>query len=113
VIDTRRPDGPFGGPALQAPASRAVMVAGQCGIPAGALSVSANVTVTGASADGFVTVFPNGVAEPLESTINYRAGQTRANNAILNLGPNGDIAVQNGQLAGTVHFIVDVTGYFK
>jgi hypothetical protein len=113
VIDTRRPDGPWGGPVLQALAIRTVQIAGQCGIPVGALSVSANVTVTGATADGFLTVYPTGVAEPLESTINYRAGQTRANNAILNVGPNGDLVVQDGEAAGTVHFLIDVTGYFR
>jgi hypothetical protein len=49
----------------------------------------------------------------LSSTINYRAGQTRANNAIVPLGLFGDINVVSGQPSGTVHFILDVNGYFE
>jgi len=112
VIDTRMPDGPWGGPMLPALGTRTVTISGQCGIPSGAMAVSANVTVTGGTADGYLTVYPTGVA-PLESTINYRAGQTRANNAVLNLGPNGEVIVKNGESTGSVNFLIDVTGYFR
>jgi hypothetical protein len=40
-------------------------------------------------------------------------GQTRANNAIVRLGPNGDVAVFCSQGAGTVHFKFDVIGYLQ
>jgi hypothetical protein len=49
---------------------------------------------------------------PTASTINYSAGLTRANNAIVPLGVSGDLAVYSGQGAGTVHVILDVNGYF-
>jgi hypothetical protein len=58
-------------------------------------------------------VYPAGSAVPATSTINYRAGQTRANNAIVPLGLSGDINVVSGQPSGTVHFILDVNGYFE
>ena len=45
--------------------------------------------------------------------MNWRPGQTRANNAIVPLGPSGDILVHVDQASsGTVHFIIDVNGYF-
>jgi hypothetical protein len=113
VIDSRKAVGPWGGPALASLQKRTVVIAGQCGIPADALSVAANVTVTGGTGDGFLTIYPAAGAEPLESTINYRAGQTRANNAIMSLGPNGDVIVENGSSTGSVEFLIDVTGYFR
>jgi len=46
--------------------------------------------------------------------INYSAGQTRANNAIVTLGgATGSLVVFSGQAAGAVHVIVDVNGYFE
>jgi IPT/TIG domain-containing protein len=113
VLDTRNSIGPFGGPALSAGGSRTFVIAGQCGIPPTALSVAANVTVTGSTSGGFLSVYPAGSPVPLASTINFAAGQTRANNAILTLGPSGDITAATGQPAGTVHFILDLTGYFQ
>ena len=47
----------------------------------------------------------------LYDTIKFSAGQTRANNAILGLPWYGALQAYNDS-PGTVHFIVDVTGYF-
>jgi len=94
-------------------ASRTFAIANQCGIPASATSVSTNVTITGPTAQGHLTFNPAGTPPPLVSTINYRAGQTRANNAILLLGAAGDFVVSCGQASGTVDFILDVNGYFQ
>lgn len=89
-------------------------MAGQCGIPASASAVSLNLTVTGATGPGYLTVYPQGGAVPFASTINFRVGQTRANNAIIPLGPGGGIAIFYGQASGnTVDVIVDVNGYFQ
>jgi hypothetical protein len=98
---------------LSSGASRTFVAANQCGIPATARSLSANVTVTSASAGGYLTLYPNGVSQPIVSTTNYRAGQTRANNAIVVLGPAGDFVVYCGQASGTIDFILDVNGYFQ
>jgi glucose/arabinose dehydrogenase len=113
VLDTRNPNGPLGGPALVGGANRTFAIANQCGIPAGATSVSVNVTITGPTAQGHLTFYAAGAPPPLVSTINYRAGQTRANNAILLLGAAGDFVVSCSQASGTVHFILDVNGYFQ
>jgi hypothetical protein len=40
-------------------------------------------------------------------------GVTRANNAIVPLSALGDMAVHCSQASGTVHFILDVNGYFQ
>jgi hypothetical protein len=72
-----------------------------------------NVTVASPTANGHLRVYPAGAAVPNASTINYVAGQTRANNAIVPLGGNADLVVACFQASGTVHFILDVNGYFK
>jgi len=58
-------------------------------------------------------VVPAGVGLPLVSVMNWRPGQTRANNAVVSLGPSGDIVAHVDQASGTVHFIIDVNGYFQ
>jgi hypothetical protein len=88
-------------------------MAGRCEIPSEADAVAVNVTVTEPTAAGYVTIYPLGVPLPLASTINYRPGQTRANNAIAQLGAGDSIAAFCGQSTGTTHFIIDVVGYFR
>lgn len=46
-------------------------------------------------------------------SINYRAGQTRANNVIVPLGPTGALATLAGQSSGTTHFLIDINGFFE
>jgi hypothetical protein len=113
VADTRDAEGPYGAPALQAGATRSFPMAGRCGIPGEADAVAVNVTVTQPTAPGHLVIYPFGTALPPASTINYAAGQTRANNAIVRLGSIDSIAVTCGQSTGTTHFILDVVGYFR
>ena len=114
LADTRSASGPMGGPALVAGTNRSLTLAGQCGIPAGARAVSVNVTVVQPTAGpGFLTLYPGGTSLPITSTINYKAGQTRGNNAILPLGSAGDIVVWCGQGGGTADMVLDVNGYFQ
>jgi hypothetical protein len=113
VVDTRNANGPLGGPALVAGAQRTFTLAGQCGVPAAARAVSLNVTVAGPTAAGDLRLFAGGTTAPVATTINYRAGQTRANNAIPAFGAGGTLAVLCDQLSGNVQLIVDVNGYFQ
>jgi hypothetical protein len=111
VFDSRDPG--RGGPAPFAAGSQnAVTVAGHCGVPTTAQAVSLNVTVTAPTAQGHLRLFPGGAALPLVSTLNYVAGQTRANNAITPLSTSGELAVYVSQGGGSVHVIIDVNGYF-
>ncbi len=113
LADTRDASGPYGGPALQAGATRSFVMVGRCGIPAEADAIAVNVTVTQPTALGHVIIYPLGVAVPATSTINYSAGQTRANNAIVQVGADNSIAATCGQLSGSTDFIIDVVGYFR
>jgi hypothetical protein len=110
VFDTRTT---ADGPALVAGQSRVFPLAGKCAIPASARAVSLNLTVTQASAVGNLRVYPADRPMPPTSTLNYVAGQTRANNAVVGLSASGAVAVRCSQSAGTVHAILDVTGYFE
>ena len=113
VVDTRGPVGSWGGPPLGAGADRAFTVAGRCAIPPTAVGISANLAVTGATAAGDLRVHAGGTSLPPTSSINYGAGQTRAGNAVVRLGPLGEVLVHCDQVSGTVHFILDVSGYFN
>lgn len=84
-----------------------------CGIPPTAKSVAVNVTVVNPTALGHLTLYPTGSQLPLASTINFRSGIVRANNAILALGVSGQISVFCGMPSGTTDFILDITGYFQ
>jgi hypothetical protein len=113
VLDTRLADGPLGGPALAANTDRSFALAGACGIPPTAKAVSANVTVTQPASQGHLSLYPAGSGLPLVSSINFGPGQTRANNATLPLGAGGAITVRSALIGGTVHFILDVNGYYE
>jgi PKD domain/Gametolysin peptidase M11 len=107
-VDTRRPFGPFGGPALSAGNQRAFDLTGTCGVPGTARAVAINMTVTQPTQQGDIRI-PAGV-----SLLNFRAGQTRANNAVLAVNPTGQITVQAAlAAAGSTHLILDVVGYFE
>jgi hypothetical protein len=115
VLDTRNANGPLGGPALSGSgAQRTFTVAGTCGIPTSARTISVNLTVTQPAAAGNLGLFPGDGTPTGTSSINFAAGQTRANNAMLSLATDGtgSFGVQNNA-AGTVHFILDVNGYFQ
>jgi hypothetical protein len=113
LVDTRNPDGPLGGPALVARADRTFALAGTCEIPITATALSVNIAVTGATAPGNLRLHPGGTPVPFVSSINYAPGQTRANNAVAPLSASGELAVFCGQASGSVHFILDVNGYFQ
>jgi hypothetical protein len=112
VVDTRQANGAYGGPPLANGVQRNFVMPNQCGIPSGAAAISANVTVVSGTGDGFITIGP-GCIVPTVSTIDWRAGQTRANNAILALDAAGRISVSPSVAGtGTVQFVLDVNGYF-
>ena len=73
-----------------------------------------NLTVTGGTATGTLALYP-GNAFPLgTSALNYRAGSTRANNTAIGLATDGTgtLGVLNSS-TGTVHVLVDVSGYWQ
>jgi hypothetical protein len=113
VVDTRNATGPLGGPALSAGLTRLFTLAGHCGIPATAKVVSANVTVTGATGTGDLRIYAFGGADLKVSRINFKSGQTRANNTVLELGTSGNVSVICQIPSGKVQLILDVNGYYQ
>jgi Metallo-peptidase family M12/Divergent InlB B-repeat domain len=114
AVDTRNPVGPLGGPALAPTSQRTLPLAGVCGIPPSARAVSVNITVTGTTAAGDLRFYPGDGAIPSTSTINFGAGQTRANNAVLELSQDGSGALGvRADSSGSLQVIVDVNGYFE
>jgi uncharacterized repeat protein (TIGR01451 family) len=114
LADTRDPASPNGPPALQPNQDRTFVLSGTCNLPVGARAVALNVTVTQGTALGDLRLFPADVTMPLVSTINFAAGQTRANNAVVTASADGTVSIKvHNDSAGPVQFILDVTGYFE
>jgi hypothetical protein len=112
VVDTRNPVGTNGGPALTT-AARDFAIRGNCGVPVGAKAVAVNITVTSASTSSWLTIWPSGQSKPFVSTINFDSTTTAlANGAVIGVSANTqDLSVANA--AGTVHMIIDVSGYYQ
>lgn len=115
IFDTRNASGPdAGAPAMAAGESRVYAVAGKCGVPGDARSVSVNVTVCCSTVPGILHVVPgNGTVGPASGTA-YRAGRVIAASSMpaLSTDGNGTIRVYN-ESAGLVHVILDVNGYYR
>ncbi len=95
------------------PVGRTIPVGGRCGIPDTARAVAANVTVVTPTAPGHITLAPWRLPLPTSSTINFSAGQIRANNAILPLGEDAALEAFAAIPGGQTHMILDVSGYFQ
>ena len=67
-----------------------------------------NVTVTGPTANGFVTVYQCGIPTPLASNLNFTPGQTVANAVIVKVSNDGKVCLFN---SAPTHLVVDVNGY--
>ncbi|MDP9482593.1 MAG: hypothetical protein M3P84_05150, partial [Chloroflexota bacterium] len=83
-------------------------------VPATAVAITGNLTVTGQSHAGFVFLGPTATSSPPSSTLNFPSGDTRANAVTVGLnGTGGLAAVYKSSTAGaTTHLFLDVTGYF-
>lgn len=110
ILDTRSGLGGVTTPAAPG-ATFDVTVAGRAGIPvSGVLAVVMNVTVTAPTEAGFLTVWPSGIEQPGISNVNFAAGQTVANLAIVALGDGGQVSIFNER--GTAHVLLDVVGFY-
>jgi hypothetical protein len=109
LLDTRASGLP-----LIAATDRGFAAVGHCGIPTDARAVSINLTAVDPGAAGHLKLHSWG-PPPETSSINFVAGRTRANNAIVPLGPTGEILVRCNMPGSTaaVHLVIDVNGYFR
>jgi hypothetical protein len=113
LLDTRATGA--GGPLLSA-VPRLLQAAGACGVPADAVAITLDIAAVAPPALGFITLYPGNGAAPNASSLNFVAGDTRSNNATIQLSADalGTLAarasVANG---GGVDVVIDVTGYYK
>ncbi|HYC88414.1 MAG TPA: PQQ-dependent sugar dehydrogenase [Thermoanaerobaculia bacterium] len=106
LVDTR------GGTALS-DGTRTFTLTGACNIPITASALAINLTVISPTANGFLTLYPAGWPRPSTSSVNVRNGRTRANNAVVAVGTNGQVTVHTSLPGGTAHLAIDVVGYFE
>ncbi|MGD0121936.1 MAG: hypothetical protein ABSC46_05200 [Candidatus Limnocylindrales bacterium] len=120
ILDTR-PTVPSGNPTnigLVGPIGTGVaqtfQVTGVGGVPAGAIAVTGNLTVTEQSSGGAFYLGPVASSSPTIFTLDFPKGDNRANAVTMILGAGGKlgltfVAPSAGQ---TAHAVFDVTGYF-
>jgi hypothetical protein len=115
VADTRNATGTYGGPALAPNSTRVFPLNAQCGLPAsGVKAVSLNVTAVQPAQSGEIALYPGNGVPTGTTTAAYDPGRTRANNIVVGLATDGagTLGVQNLS-QGTVHFIIDINGYYQ
>jgi hypothetical protein len=95
-----------------------------CGVPATHVKgVLLNVTATGPTQGGWLTISPGDATIPNASNLNFAPGQTVPNLVAVKLGATGpnagnveitntDVATPPHPPAGSVNVIADVTGYY-
>lgn len=111
VVDTRNPNGTFGGPPIQGGTFRSFPIAqGSCRIPLGAVAFSLNVAVVPSGPLHYLTVWPTGQPQPLAATLNSLDGRVKANAVIVASGTGGGAV--SIFATDTTNVVVDINGYF-
>jgi hypothetical protein len=103
ALDTRA-----GASALGAGEQRSVPLAA-AGVPSNATMVAVNLTAVAPTATGYLMAWPTGTPAPTVSDVNFTAGTTVANAAMVKLGANRSIDLYNS--GGRTDVLVDVVGY--
>ena len=114
ILNSRSIPGPVvGAPTFHANIAQAFQVQGFMGIPGDATAITANLTVTGQTKAGYVSLTPALDNNPLTSTINVPLGDTRANGLTIQIGLDGKVSAVYKAVSGTADLILDVTGYYR
>jgi subtilisin family serine protease len=79
-------------------------------VPAGTEAVALNVTVTNPTATGFVVVHPAGSTPPGTSNVNFRRGQTQANEVVVRVPEDRRVVLRVD--SASAHVIADLLGHF-
>jgi hypothetical protein len=110
VVDTRNPNGPFGGPVMSTGTSRSFPVLNSaCGVAATAQAYVMNATVIPSTVLNYLTVWPTGSPQPLVSTLNSLDGQITANALIAPAGTGGAVSAF---VTNETQLILDLNGFF-
>lgn len=111
LLDSRVGNGLSG--RFTANTARTFQVAGRGPVPANAVAVTGNLTVTKQTAGGFAALTPVATNSPTTSTLNFPPGDNRANNVTVALGGGGKLAaVYKAGSGQSTDLVFDVTGYF-
>jgi spore germination protein YaaH len=110
VVDSRIGQG-FKGP-LKSGGNAPFVVSGQVSVHPIAVAVVGNLTVTGQTSGGWLAAGPGATSST--STLNFPAGDNRANGFVSLLGSGGTLTVTFGGLRGAVaQAVVDILGYYR
>jgi peptidoglycan/xylan/chitin deacetylase (PgdA/CDA1 family) len=109
LMDTRQGVGLVGKFVQSVP--RTLQVSGFGGVPVGATAITGNLTTVNSTGSSYVSVTLNPTATPGTSTLNFPAGDIRANNVVAPLSDTGSISMTY-MGSGTTDLVFDVTGYF-
>jgi len=100
----------FGPTTFGANDDRLVTVTNRGGVPASGVSaVWVLLTSTNGSTRSYLTAYPNGQSRPVASNLNWVAGQSAANLALVPVGANGAIRVYNAN--GSANVTVTLLGW--
>ena len=86
-----------------------VKVAGRIYVPLTATGATLTISIDAPTAAGHATVYPCGTDRPLASTINFAAGKSISNTAIVGLGTGGSVCIHNSAAANVV---LSLQGYY-
>jgi hypothetical protein len=90
--------------------------ASPCNIPTDAVAIAVNATAVQTVDQGFIALFPGNASWPGVSLVNFFAGDTIANGAIVPVSPgSSDLTVlaQAASASTVANLQLDLTGYFK
>ena len=101
--------------AFVAGTAKQLPIDGHWGVPPGTTAISGNLTVTGQTGGGFVSMSPDPPpAVPATSTVNFPLGDNRANGLVAPLNASGDTWLIYVSTAGKkTDLILDLSGYFE
>ena len=111
ALDTRNATGVLTTTPVASKTSIQLNVTASANVPDDAAAVVLTLVSNQPTKGGFITVWPEGEEMPLASSLNFAAGETRANLVIAKVGAGGVLNLYNGS-GGTVHLIADIAGYY-
>jgi len=110
VADTRGATGAFGGPFMTGGSARTFEIPqSTCGIPAGAVAYSLNITAVPRGPLNYLSAWAENRIMPLVSTLNSGDGRIVANAAIVPAGTNNGISLF---VTNDTDVVIDINGYF-
>lgn len=108
IVDTRTSLGASG--PLAAGSDTSILVGGRAGLPKTAVgAVVVNVTAVRPKAAGWLLTYPSGTSPAASSTVNFDAGATVANQAVVGVGSDGRIRLKVSQATDV---LLDVVGWY-